>query len=273
MTHWIAPVIVCLIGIATGLLLRLVDRKVDSTNHERTARKALAVARRAAHPLQPDTWERLDGRMVGSASARLVEAVADHLLGTAGIEVELEHGKIAGNIYQTFWRWRHAAGWASEVSQIDLPLDYERGSARPSTAATITMGRKIYITRLLELRVAHDPEADLCRSMDNAREAAFIAVGEALRDYSTRFKIAPDRAIRDFTGIMAPTDIELTVSMLTATQIAGLWFRLLCNLPEQSVKFEAGESPKKRRRGDRSVQRQQVDDELPDMIVRTESHG
>lgn len=217
---------------------------------EQLARMALADARRDAKPIEPDRWDRSDGEVVGWASARLVEQVADELLERHGLDVIFDGATIQGNNYQTSWRWSWGS-WTSSPTRVDVPLEVERGRGAAAASAAVTTARKIYVRQLLRLKLAEDTEAEIGRAMDHARGAVFDAVAQALDAWCRRHKVAKDRAIRDFTGIVLPGDVEATVAMLHPYAIAMLWQRLLVQSPVASLKHDPGASPK-------------MDDDLPE---------
>lgn len=216
---------------------------------EEQALAALDLARERCRPLEPDQFEGASAWV----SAAHQEEVIEPILAAVGIVIEFRGDTIVGGtVARTRWGWRAAKGgplkleqgWRSETDEVDVLLDAKEFGATGASQAALTTARKAYTRHLLGLRQKQDSETGLGKAMDSARAAAFAAAGEALRAYCKRFGVTTNRAIRAFTGIDPGPGTEATIGMLTAPAVALLWWKLECNLPHESAKFDPGESPK-----------------------------
>ena len=212
---------------------------------ERNALAAIDLVREAVKPIAPDQWDGGGAETRGWVSAQRQDEVVAPLLAEHGLAIELVGTKLVnGTGLSTVWRWRHE-GWRSETTTIETLIDI-RGDlgATAATKAAVTSARRTYLEQLLGLRQAEDLEADLAREMDKARGVAFHACKRALRAYCSRYKQSEDNVIRLLTGYDPGYGVEATLEQLQAPMIASLWSRLLCHIPESSVSYDFGKSPK-----------------------------
>jgi hypothetical protein len=209
---------------------------MSRTDDERLAREALAAAKRDAKPLKCDRWDRMDGEMVGWVSAARQEQEVERLLREHQLEVVFKGAILAGSTYQTSWSWSWDA-WESEPTRVDVPLP--QGTS-PASAA-VTTGRKIFTRQLLQLRVEDDAEAELCNAADRARTRVHQAVEDLLAAWCRRYRRSKDGAIRDFTGLRAPLEVEVTLAHLAPTAVAMLFWKLEMNRSDPA--FDVGAAP------------------------------
>lgn len=208
------------------------------TSDEMLARVALTEARRDAKPLKCDRWDRMDGEIVGWVSASQQEVEVDRLLQRHNLEVVFKGALLAGSTYQTSWAWSWNGGpWESDPTRVDVPLP----SGTSPASAAVTTGRKVYTRQLLQLRIENDAEAEMCNASDRARTRVQAAVEDLLTTWCRRYRVSKDRAIRDFTGLRAPREVEVTLGHLTPPGIAALYLKLELNLGDPA--FDVGATP------------------------------
>jgi hypothetical protein len=205
---------------------------------EEHARAALRRAKAAAEPLDPDRWGRDDGESFGYVSAGRVAEAEQTLLRPEGLDVELLEAAAVGGVIKTRWTWG-TDRWRSEPRTIDVPTTSKRGGPL-SISAAVSLGRKVFVRQLLELRTAEDHEANLARSMDSARELAFEAIADALRDFCRRNGKSEDLVLRSVTGVDPGPGVEATVAHLHPWALAELWKYLLYAAGGASRQFDPG---------------------------------
>jgi hypothetical protein len=180
-------------------------------------------------------------------SAALIDAEGTRHLSSHGLDVDLVDVELVQigmvTVARARFRWRSTSGWFAEPTRIDVQLDTELPITGRTTAA-ITTARKIYVSALLGIRQAADPEGALNRAAELAHASVREATRRLLRAFAAKSKRADSAIIRMALPSRARQLEAPTFAELQHFEVAALSWWLLTQVGDATT-FVEGELPPK----------------------------